>query len=503
MPSVSAPGFVFPADWKRALLGISVGCLLVIIALWSSVVAMAVVWRSNSAYQFAWLIPLLLAYLLGWHHRSVVLEIHLDPGFSGLAVAVLASLIWVVAELVNIDVAKQFALVVAIQGVLMAAMGWRTYWRLTPFLWLAFLMVPSGDFFQPLLRLLTVKVIAAFSFVLDLPYQVDGYQIRVGNNDYVVLKECSGLPYFLLAGFLGYAFGLLLYRSFLKVMALASFGAVLGVLCNVLRVCGIVLIDWLQGTQMPLSAHANVQWIALAICLGLLFLLLSRLDEEKTVLGNEIVQVKPVGLRLIGAPVSAGFVVFLAVIGTTCSLASNSSSGGKLSYMFMPRQLVGWDLETPEPEWSTDLSGEKRSLAMVYRRNQEILEVRIVEAMTPSAKLLESAVAPGDPSIWHENLVARRDACAGATCMKILHTIWEHGQNEERRNVYSTFALAEYFTPSKLLIRINQGWNRLIGGGERPRLIGLTLRTAASSDEFAELVRMFQTLQSTLEFSPE
>ena len=315
-------------DWKHALLGTAIGCLLATLILWPTLISLTQVWRSNQAYQFAWLVVPLIVYLLGWHHRAATLLAHPKPDLSGVAVAVVAALSWIASDLINIDAGRQFAFVLAIQGICMAALGWRSYWKLSPVLWLMFLMVPSGDLLQPLLRNLTVKVIELFAIALHLPHQVNGFQIRIGDNDYIVLKECAGLSYFLLATFLGYVFGLMLYRPIYKILGLALFGALIGVLSNALRVTGIVLIDWVQGSQMQLTAHRNVQWVALIVCLGLLFFVLSKLNEDELPQVKGIAQPNSESRLLYWASILAGLVV-LVISGAATWFVTSTEVGCK------------------------------------------------------------------------------------------------------------------------------------------------------------------------------
>jgi exosortase/archaeosortase family protein len=87
----------------------------------------------------------------------------------------------------------------------------------------------------------------------------------------VVLEACSGLGLFTLAGFLGYSYGLLIFDSFPKVLAMATIGAGLGIITNALRVCLIVTIDMSNGTQMDMAGHKEIQWL---LMLGLVVVLL-------------------------------------------------------------------------------------------------------------------------------------------------------------------------------------------------------------------------------------
>lgn len=489
-----------PQHWKNALLGGAAGCFLTVLILWPTLISLTQAWRSNQAYQYAWLVVPVIVYLLGWFQRPVTLSVYPKPDLSGVGVAVLAALCWIAADLMNIDVGRQFALVLAIQGVCMAALGWRCYWQLSPILWLMFLMVPSGDLLQPVLRQFTVKVIEFVAIALHLPHQVNGFQIVIGDGDYIVLNECAGLPYFLLATFLGYVFGLMLYRSIYKILALALFGALIGLISNALRVTGIVLIDWVQGSQMPLTAHQNVQWVALIICLAGLFYVLGKLDEEKFADGLNVNQPISRQSARLWTPVLAGLAVMIVSGGGSWAIKSGTAAPGEVASLLVPKAVAGWQLATPGAAWVVSAEEPTRSLSLAYRRDGKTLRVRLVEAISAEAKLLDSDVAPGKTGLWHENRVERLAACVDSVCMNLLHTIWENGKTEALQHVYSTYALGDLYTTSKLKLRAAHGWARLTGSKDRPRLIGLGFEAAMPRDVvdgFAEMVRSFQPTLAT------
>ena len=483
----------------RALQGGAVGCLLVGFVLWQPLISMMHVWRNNQAYQYAWLIVPLLIYLLGWHHRAAPLLTRPKPDMSGVLIAIVGALCWMASDLMNVDAGGQLAFVIAIQGVCMAAVGWRCYWRLFPFFGLLFLMIPCGDFLQPALRHLTIKAIEFLVVALHLPHQVNGFQISIGENAYVVLNECAGLPHFLLATFLGYAFGLMLYRSFCKVLALAVFGAFIGILSNFLRVSGIVLIDWIQRSQMPLTAHGNIQWAVLFACLGLLFFVLGRLEEDGFSQGQEVATAKPEIFFPPWPPVFAGAAVLIICGASVWGTSSGAYFGGDMLIHTMPRSVSGWKLATLAQAWSVDSQNTTRSLLLNYQRDDDVLRVRITEITSAAAKLQDSESAPGKTNIWHETDIAGQVACVATVCTKLMHTTWVNGATEEHQHVYSTYALGDFFTTSKFALRAAYGWGRLLRGTNKPRLIVLTLDSAVTAEVLEEFAVMVRSFQSTLE----
>lgn len=487
-------GAVLTPDWRDAVWGGLLGCVLALLVLWPTLLELAYSWRNNEAYQYAWLVMPMLVYVLGWHRRQIGLALSPKPDFSGVFVAVGAAACWGAAALMNIDVGRQFALILAVQGIAMSTLGWRAYWRLFPTLALMFLMIPSGDLIQPVLRALTLKSIELFAFVAHLPHHVDGFVIFIGNNRYIVADECSGLSYVTLAIFLGFSFGLLLFRSFFKIAALASVGALLGIFSNAVRVNSIVLIDWVRGSQMELTAHGNLQWIALFLTLGLLFYVLSQLKADAAAVVPVIPPQEHVRTVRRFAPVVAGLSVLL-IGGTVMGLPNNAPrSPRELQAGFPPQILAGWELASPGAAWAVNAKSANESLALTYRKNGQNMHVVVVETLSPAAKLQESQLAPGDKPVWRERRVQKHVSCVASDCLTLLHTTWQRDKSRELRHVFHAYNIDTLTTDSRLALRAAHGWHRLTGSGKNPRLIGLVFDDVTpAGDEVAALFRMLQS----------
>ena len=478
-------------DWTSALLAGAAGFALALPVLWSTWQDMFNVWRTNEAYHYGWLVLPMVAYLLAWHDREHSLAVSPRPDYTGVLVAACASVCWVAAALMNIDVGRQFALVLALQGIAMSMLGWRPYWRLFPILALMFLMVPSGDVLQPLLRDLTVKAIEVFAVVADLPHTVDGFVIHIGAQRYVVVDECSGLANVILGSFLGYCFGLLLYRSLVKIAALSLFGALLGMLSNMLRVNAIVLIDWVRGSQMELAAHGSIQWISLLFSLGLLFYVFNRLKGDAT--SGTPVTVVPGRASAAAryAPVAAGLSVLL-IVGSVNAPSTDATPSPRETKA--PQGVLGWRLATPAPAWEADPVSQSELLTLTYGRSGRVMRVLVVTPLSPNAKLTESRLAPGPGNDWRENRVEKRVGCIEASCLTLMHRTWQRGKSAEHQYVYYAYGIGSYTTESRLALRAMHAWHRIIRSGNDPQLIGVIVEDAPlADDEAAAVVRTFRT----------
>ena len=378
------------------------------------------------------------------------------------------------AELLNINVGRQFGLVLALQGIAMSALGWRIYWRLLPILALMFMMVPAGDVLQPALRFLTVKSIDLFATFAGLPHGVDGFFISIGKLRYVVVDACSGLAYVNLTLFLGYCFGLLLFRSVVKIAALTLLAGFLGVLSNLLRVNAIVLIDWYQGTQMDLASHGNIQWVALGLALALLFYVLVQLKPDPTPVALLTSTSLPSAPEVRYAPIAAGMMVLL-IAGVAVWMPTNAR---RLSHStqteWLPRNIQDWALAKPLASWVVDKENDTGSIALTYQRQDQEVRVVIIETLSKNAKLVESQLWPAGPRVWSDTQVRTETGCIESKCVAFVHTIWKRGKKYLPQHAYHAYSIGGFDTAYQLELRAVQGWNRLTAGNNNPRLIGLT-----------------------------
>lgn len=491
------PATAMTPGCKDAILGGVAGCALVCLVMWPTLVEMTRTWNDSEAYQYAWLVLPMLVYVLVGRHGPAAMPVDPQPGFTGIPVVIAAAACWGAATLMNIDVGRQFALVLAIQGVAMAALGWRAYRRLFPAFALLFLMIPSGDLLQPALRVLTVKAIELLAIVANLPHSVEGFVIYIGTHRYIVVDECSGLAYVTLATFLGYCFGLMLYRSFARIVALALFGAALGVLSNILRVDSIVLIDWLRDSQMDLGAHGVLQWIALLATLGLLFYVLDRLRGESPLPAAATPNAAEPSTRARKfAPVLAGLSGLLIAGGAAALPANDTRPSQRMLAEAFPRTLSGWALADAPAAWVVDPQGRTESIDLTYRRNGRDLHVVIVETRSPDAKLPPWRFMPNDHTVWREKQVRHESGCVAAGCIALVHTTWQRDRGHELRDAYYAYSVGRHATDSTFAVRAAHGWHRLIGRRDHPRMIGFV--SADGPADTDEIAAAFLALQAAL-----
>lgn len=490
--------------WRRTLGAGALGLCAVLAVMWPAAHSLAAAWNASEAYQWGWLVPPLVVYLLGWQHRAELLANAPQPDLRGVSVGVVAAVLWWVADLMHVNVGREIALVLALHAVAWSTLGWALYRRVFPTLALLLLMVPSADLLQPLLRSITLESIKLFASAAQLPHSTEGFIVMVGTRRYIVVDECSGLAFVALAMFLGYAFGLFLYRSLRKVVGLALLGAGLGVLCNVVRVNAIVWLDWVNGSQMDLAAHGHIQWLALLAVLGALLCVLTLLRGEEqssspaNVESRDAAPGEPRGHWL--APIAAGLSVLAIVSGMNAVLAHPAggalpdASTAQKQGRELPTRIAGWTRAPGAAEWSITPDGSATTGTLVYRRGEQQMHVHLVRTRTPDAKLPVPRPADVLPGHWRDVRTQRHAECTAGHCGAFLQTTLKLEGQKQRQDVYSAYAIGDMVTDSTLSLRTAHAWARVTGRGWRQSALALSFDGDPPGD--GELLALMRSLQA-------
>lgn len=484
-PRIKRPAITLSPAWRQALDQGLIGLLLALVPLWPTVSSLADIWSSSEPYQYAWLVLPMFIYVTGWFHRDRILAMTPRPDVLGLVVVLAAVTGWCLAYLVDIQLGQHLALVLVIQGIALATLGRSVYRQLFPIMAMLFMVIPCGDILQPLLRELTVKWIEWFTIVLELPHRVDGFMVYVGEHRYVVVDACSGLTFVTLAGFLGYSFGLLLFRSFAGVAALALTGAALGVLTNALRVWLIVGIDWLRGSQMDMAAHMDLQWLALLASLGLLFFLTARLaGAGSPVAGHSPELVVNWQYRRL-VPILAGTIVAAVIL--PLQLRMTDDAGNPANKLQLLANAY------PQSSWLEGERGENTALSIPY---SDQIEVVLMQENGPGSKLNEALLRPHDQRIWRHTATTQNNDCSGSDCIQFIHKTWSRKGSDDSRHAFYIYYAGDTLTDSLLTYRVTSGWDRFTGSSTANGLIGFRVTGDISGQ--GKLTQAFNQIRSDL-----
>lgn len=485
--------------WPWALAGIGLGLAVLAASYRSTALDMSGLWRVSSTYAYAWAVLPSLAYLL-WHHRRRFAGVPLTPGIAGILATGACGLGWLIADLANLAVGREAALVAATICLVLAATGWKAFRQLAPFLALLPLLVPTGDLLIPPLKWLTVHTIAAASALAAIPHSVDGNVIYTGINRYVVIDDCAGLPILLNSLFLALTFGLLVYRTVWKIALFALLGIACGIAANGLRVLSIVAVDWVQGTQMDLASHAYFEWVAFALALAVLFAVLTQITPEAT--AHDVAPAQDghgVGPRcFLAASCAALLAVAIPQLAVGHIARYDSTDLLQQSDIELPKQLAQWaqrgksDAWLPAPRIPV-LHDEAR-----YVLHGREFTVFIAASDVASRKITGYSIDLIGPGAWRES---KRDVLSGCTadsCRRIQVLELLRRDSPDIRRVYYVYAIDGSFADTALTLQLRLAWARLFGARPTARLIALVSegKTVLQTEE---IVQLFDALRRQID----
>lgn len=238
--------------WKQCLLWGAIG-LAGILTLHSDTALRAIdLWSSSSAYNYAFLIIPISAYLV-WEERSRLAALTPQASPLGLVVVFLFSISWLVADAVGVNEGRQLSLVGMIQGALLTVLGVRVFRLLLfpiTYLWL---LVPTGEFLVPTLqKVATVGTI----WLLDLsgiPNFVEGFLIQVPTGNFLVEPGCAGLNFILSSLALSLLYGKLTYRKWRTRLICIFSALVIAVLANIVRIYLIIALTQVSDRKLNIA----------------------------------------------------------------------------------------------------------------------------------------------------------------------------------------------------------------------------------------------------------
>ncbi|MGD0104402.1 MAG: exosortase A [Rhodopila sp.] len=308
--------------WRRAVLPLGLGLLLLGVLFNKEVVAAVQTWNSSTAYNHCFLVIPIALYLL-WDRRFDLVGIAPWPMPAALALGLPLALAWLVSERLGIMEGRQLVAVSFAELLFLAVLGGRLWWAMGgPLLYLYFL-VPFGAFLTPELQDITTWFIRVGLEILGVPAFIDGYTIEIPQGTFFVAEACAGLRFLIASIAFGCLYALMMYRSPVRRGVFILVSIVVPVIANGFRGLGIVYLGYLLNSAQAAAAdHIIYGWlffsvvILVLIALGLPF----RQDERSTRSAAPAASVAGSPASMWGMlAVAAGMVVVAAISPTVAA----------------------------------------------------------------------------------------------------------------------------------------------------------------------------------------
>lgn len=229
------------------------------------------IWNSSDTFAHGYIILPISLWLI-WSRRSSFAQLHPAPCWPALLLLLGCGFGWLLAELGDVQVVRQYAFVAMIPLTVVAVLGWRIAWAMAFPLAFLMLAVPFGEIFiDPLIHFTADFTVAAI-VATGIPVLREGTNFSLPSGNWSVVEACSGVRYLISSFTLGCLYAYLTYRSRTRQAVFILLSIIVPIIANGLRAYMIVMIGHLSGMELATGVdHLVYGWVFFGLIMFLMF----------------------------------------------------------------------------------------------------------------------------------------------------------------------------------------------------------------------------------------
>ncbi len=367
-----------PAHWHMPLARLAVvwlGLIALFLGDWRD---MAWQWWDSSTYNHILLIPPILIWLV-LQRSTETARLVPSAWWPGLVVVGGATMLWVLGDFSGLNLARQLAVVVMLQGAVLALLGPRVAAAQLFPLGYMLTLVPFGDEMIPFLQTITAKLTMAILALTQVPATIDGVFISTRFGYFEVAEACSGVKFLIAMVAYGVLVCNVCFKSWPRRAAFMALSVVVPVLANGVRAWGTIFIAGKRGIAFAASFdHVFYGWVFFAVVMALVMAAGWRFFDravDAPLVDGEKIEASPLIARLerMAMPFGAamGAIAALALAGLVWSTAANRMVAPMPDHVALPI-VPGWHLadSAPKAEWTPLHTGADHRLTGRYADGQ-------------------------------------------------------------------------------------------------------------------------------------
>nr|WP_305908424.1 exosortase A [Methylomarinum sp. Ch1-1]MDP4521253.1 exosortase A [Methylomarinum sp. Ch1-1] len=241
-----------PQHWRPTMVGTAVVTLLSAIIFYDTWVSIVRIWWRSDTFTHGFLIIPISLWLI-WtnrhHYRA------LRPGISGSVVTVIfaCGLVWLLADLSNVQVIRQYAAVALLISALWMLLGHRVAFNMMMPLGFLLFMVPNGEDLIPPLMNYTANFTVWMLRLTGLSVYKEGLNFTLTSGNWSVVEGCSGLRYLIASITLGFVYAYLTYNQYWKRVVFVLLAIIVPIIANGFRAYMIVMIAHYSDMKLALG----------------------------------------------------------------------------------------------------------------------------------------------------------------------------------------------------------------------------------------------------------
>lgn len=264
LPLAQTPRLDF-TGWRGHLTALAIIAMAVLTLFFADVRSMVSIWWNASTFGHCLFIPFLIAWLVQ-QRLPGLRQLQPQTWTPGLLWLGLGALAWMLGEAAGVAVVRHGALIVMLQGAVIALLGPAVARALTFPLFYAFFMVPFGEELVPPLQLVTARLSMLFLGLSGVPAHMEGIFITTPTGYFEVAEACSGAKFLIAMTAYGTLVCNVCFRSWPRRILFMTGALTLSVLANGMRAFATILVAHLTTVDAAVGFdHVVYGWVFFAI----------------------------------------------------------------------------------------------------------------------------------------------------------------------------------------------------------------------------------------------
>lgn len=477
--------------------------------------SMVRIWDSSETFAHGYVILPISLWLI-WRRRATLAGMSPVPCWPAMLLLVGCGFGWLLADLADVQVVRQYTFVAMLPLVVLALLGWRFALLLCFPLLFLLLAVPFGEVFTDTLIDHTADFTVMALQATGIPVLREGSNFSLPTGNWSVVEACSGLRYLIASITLGLLYAYLTYRSNLRRTAFVIMAIIVPIVANWLRAYMIVMIGHLSGMELATGVdHIIYGWLFFGVVMFLMFWVGSywrqdplpepvtqavpqavlqpalQPEAQSAVQSGPAAQTAAARPRVL--PVSNGHFITAALVAIACvgiwplyeswlDRISGQAPGASVAAFQSDWQEVpaftDWKAGffTPNAQFQRyfEQGGRKAGLALLYYRNQ-----------SPGSSLISSSniIAEREGLGWRTTGASGRAESFGGRTIALRET--RIRRNDSTMLVWDWYWIDGRFTSNNYLGKLLQARERLLLRGDD----GASIQVFAAYEENPEVAR--------------
>lgn len=251
--------------WRGHLTALAVVAFAILALFIADVGDMVSIWWNASTFGHCLFIP----FLIGWMVQQRLPGLRqLRPAAwtPGLLWLGLGAFLWMMGAAAGVALVRHGALVVMLQGAVIALLGPAVARALLFPLFYAFFMVPAGEELVPMLQMVTAHLTMFFLHHAGVPAHMDGIFITTPTGYFEVAEACSGAKFLIAMTAYGALVCNVCFATWPRRILFMAGALALAVLANGVRAFATILVAHLTTIDAAVGFdHVMYGWVFFAI----------------------------------------------------------------------------------------------------------------------------------------------------------------------------------------------------------------------------------------------